>query len=108
MIRAQTTWVPSDNIGELTNVHPSIDLIDLMPDNFNLRIGGWDWLDSSRIVFGHWEWEGGSIWILEGMKSLDKSNVTYRKYFDGEILEPLGIKVLDGVVYVAHKWPLQN
>ncbi len=104
MVNAQ--WVPSDNIGTLTKVHPSIDLVDLMPANFNLRIAAWDWLDSNRIVFAHWDWSDGSIWVLEGMKGLDKSKVTFRKYYNGVILEPLGIKVVKGEVYVAHKWAI--
>ncbi len=103
---AQVAWKPSLNIGELSGVNPGIDLIDLRPATMTKRIGGWDWLNDNEIVFGNWEWDRGEIWVLTGLKTPSKAGISIRRYYPTDIREPLGIKVVNGVVYVAHKWAI--
>ncbi len=100
---AQKPWVSAENTGELKAVHPSLKFHDLMPDNFKFRIGAWDWYDANTIIFAHWDRNEGSVWLLEGVKTRDKTKVTYKKYYDQGIPEPLGIKRVNERVYVAHK-----
>ncbi len=102
-IQAQKAWVPAENIGLLKEIHPSLKFHDLMPANFQLRIAAWDWYDENTIIFAHWDWNIGTIWLMEGAKSFDKSKVTYKRYYSKNIPEPLGIKRVNGKVYVAHK-----
>lgn len=92
-------------------VNPGISLVDIMPAGFDKNIGAWDWISEDKVVFTNWIWNFspqamGEIWTLEGMKAQDRSRMTVKRYYPGNLREPLGVKVVDGEVYVVVKFAL--
>jgi len=75
-----------------------VDTIPLPNDNpwhSWLRTTALDFFDDGRIVFTTL---GGDVWIGSSVDTLDK--ISWRRYAAG-LFEPLGVAVVDGVVYVT-------
>ncbi len=110
----QKAWAAPEAFGHVARVkaqNPGIELIDIAPANLAVTVGAWDWVTDDKIVITHWIWNppakpSGEIWMMEGVKSRDKSKTTLKKYYQGTLREPLGVKVVDGEVYVAMKYAL--
>jgi hypothetical protein len=94
-------------------IHPSYDLIELRPQDFNiLGVGGMDFLPDGRLVigeFGHCNADAdGRVWIVSGITdAVDPDDVTYDVIAEG-LRETLGIKVIDGVIYVLQDHELSK
>lgn len=102
------TDTPGDGL-PLTAVHPGYDLTDLRPPGFEPQVSGIAWRPDGKMLLSTW---GGSNKLNGEVYLVDKvtgttgpGRVTYRKLADG-LKEPMGIAVVDGMVYVAQKHEL--
>jgi len=95
--------IPGDGYS-LEAVHPSYDLSQARPDEFLPKVGGMDFLPDGRLVVSTWDAEGG-VYIVEGAQSGDPGQMSYQKIASG-LAEPLGLKVVDGDIYVLQKQEL--
>lgn len=96
-------WRPGDGI-PLAGVHPSLDLETVRPKNFQPRVGGIDFLADGRMVICTWDADG-AVYVLEGVQA-DKPHDIKVKRIAAGLAEPLGIKVVDGEIYVLQKQEL--
>ncbi|MEU8611034.1 family 16 glycoside hydrolase [Actinoplanes sp. NPDC048791] len=102
------TDAPGDGL-PLTAVHPGYDLTDLRPPGFEPQVTGIAWRPDGKMVLSTW---GGSDKVAGEVYLVDKvtgktgpDKVTYRKIADG-LKEPMGIAVVDNMVYVSQKHEL--
>jgi hypothetical protein len=65
------------------------------PWKSNLRFGGFDFLDENTAVLSTWN---GDVWTVVGLKG-DYAKMTWRRIASG-LFEPLGVKVVQGKIYV--------
>jgi hypothetical protein len=76
----------------------AVDQINLPASNpwkSNLRFGGFDFLDDNTAVLSTWN---GDVWTVTGFKT-DITKLTWRRIASG-LFETLGLKVVDGKIYV--------
>ncbi len=95
--------IPGDGI-PLDAVHPSFDLYQARPDDFDARIGGIDFMSDGRMVVCAWE-SDGPVYMIENHTAKDPSQIKATKIATG-LAEPLGIKVVDDEIYVLQKQEL--
>lgn len=99
---------PGDGL-PLTSVRPDLDLTDLRPDGFEPQVTGMDWLPDGRLAISTWggtDNVAGEVYLLDhvtGDTSRDK--VTVEKVASG-LREPMGIRYVDGSLYVSQKHEL--
>ncbi len=86
----------------LDGVHPSYDLTTVRPRNFQPRVGGIDFLPDGRMIICNWEPDGG-VYALTNVENGRNVGVTR---VGAGLAEPLGIKVVNGDVYVLQKQEL--
>jgi len=98
-----TVKIPGDK-SPLVAVHPSYDLSQARPNDFLPKVGGMDFLPDGRLVVSTWDAEG-SVYIVENVDSGDTSKIKYKRIAKG-LAEPLGLKVVDGNIYVMQKQEL--
>ncbi len=84
----------------LTSVHPSFTLEELHNDQFQPRVGGMDFLPDGRLAICRWEPDGG-VDIVD----LSVRPVRVQRFAKG-LQEPLGLKVVDGNIFVLEKQQL--
>ena len=96
---------PGDGI-PLTGVHPNYTLTNLRPNGFQPQVSGMDWLPDGRLAIATW---GGSlndlgeVYLLSNVTgNTDPSRVTTQRIAQG-LKEPMGIKYVDGKLYVSEK-----
>lgn len=87
----------------LAGVHPSYDLHTVRPNNFQPRVGGIDFLPDGRMVICNWEPDGG-VYVLNNVLGDAKRSTVQR--IGAGLAEPLGVKVVDGEIYVLQKQEL--
>ncbi|MEV4657080.1 ricin-type beta-trefoil lectin domain protein [Micromonospora sp. NPDC049301] len=100
---------PGDGL-PLTSVHPGYTLTNLRPSGFQPKVTGMDWLVDGRLVISTWGGsdqsgtsQDGEVWIMGNTGGTSgPGNVTTKKIAGG-LKEPMGLKVVDGVVYVSEK-----
>lgn len=96
----------------LKKTHPGYDFSDLLPTSatslpqgFTAHIGGMAFLPDGRLAVcdfpnprddGAWK---GSVWILDGVQTGDRSQVKFAKFHDG-LYGPTGLTVANGDIYV--------
>ncbi len=87
-------------------MHPSYTLTNLRPNGFQPKVTGMDWLPDGRLVISTWgesNETAGEVYILANTGgSTGPGSVTTKK-IGGNLKEPMGLKVVDGVVYVSEK-----
>ncbi|MFH9730200.1 family 16 glycoside hydrolase [Streptomyces sp. NPDC017260] len=99
---------PGDGL-PLTSVRPDLTLTHLRPDGFEPQVSGMDWLPDGRLAISTWggtDNVAGEVYLLDnvtGETSRDK--VTVKKVASG-LREPMGIKYVDGSLYVSQKHEL--
>jgi hypothetical protein len=90
----------------LTGVHPSFTLTNLRPNGFEPKVTGMDWLSDGRLVISTWgesNQTAGEVYIMANTGgSTEPGRVTTKK-IAGNLKEPMGLKVVDDVVYVSEK-----
>lgn len=87
-----------------SGVHPGYTLTALRPTGFEPRVSGIDFLPDGRMVICTWDnfTKTSSVYLLTNTQTGDKSQVTYTK-IAGNLFETLGLKVVDGKIYVVEK-----
>ncbi|WP_193210783.1 family 16 glycoside hydrolase [Luteolibacter marinus] len=83
----------------LTGVHPSFDLVNFRPADFRPAVGGLDFLPDGRLAVSTWD-STGAVYLLDHLD--DPAAVTVHRFAAG-LGEPLGLKVIDGVIHVTQK-----
>jgi len=86
-------------------LHPSFTITTLRPSGFDPMVSGLDFLPDGRLVVATWEGFGntkGSVYIVSNAQTGDASKITYKK-FASNLNEPLGVKVVDGEIYLLQK-----
>lgn len=96
---------PGDGL-PLNGVHPGFTLTNLRPDGFQPQVTGMDWLPDGRMAIATW---GGSDKVLGEVHLLsnvtgntDPTKVQTKRVASG-LKEPMGIKYVDGKLYVSEK-----
>ncbi|MEU6025825.1 family 16 glycoside hydrolase [Streptomyces tauricus] len=99
---------PGDGL-PLTDVRPDLDLTDLRPDGFEPQVSGMDWLPDGRLAISTWGGSdnvAGEVYLLDNVTGeTSKDKVTVKKVASG-LKEPMGIKYVDGSLYVSQKHQL--
>ncbi|MFE7031234.1 family 16 glycoside hydrolase [Streptomyces sp. NPDC057621] len=99
---------PGDGL-PLTDVRPDLDLTDLRPDGFEPQVTGMDWLPDGRLAISTWGGSdnvAGEVYLLDNVTGeTSKDKVTVKKVASG-LREPMGIKYVDGSLYVSQKHEL--
>jgi PKD repeat protein len=106
---------PGDGL-PLEGVNPAYDLVNLRPAGFEPKVTGLEWMGDDLLVLTWGDDDGdpssvtaaGEVWRLSGVKSADDpADVTPTKIAEG-LREPMGIKVVDGDIYVSEKHQLSK
>ncbi|AXB42941.1 family 16 glycoside hydrolase [Amycolatopsis albispora] len=96
---------PGDGL-PLTEVHPGLTLANLRPDGFEPQVSAMDWLPDGRLAVATWggtDNELGEVHLLSGVSgNTDPSKVRTQKIAEG-LKEPMGLKFVDGKLYVSEK-----
>ncbi|MFF5225831.1 discoidin domain-containing protein [Dactylosporangium sp. NPDC000521] len=100
---------PGDGL-PLTSVHPNFTLTNLRPSGFEPKVTGMDWLPDGRMVISTWGGndqsgtsQAGEVWILGNTGGATSPGNVTTKRIGSNLKEPMGLKVVDGVVYVSEK-----
>ena len=88
----------------LEGVHPSFRLSTIRPQSFKPMVGGLDFLPDGRLLVSTWD-ARGSVHVLDNLSAADPEQIRVKEIASG-LLEPLGLKVVDGVPYVLQKHEL--
>ncbi|WP_201787155.1 family 16 glycoside hydrolase [Actinoplanes sp. TFC3] len=102
----------SDSPGDglpLNSVHPGYTLTNLRPAGFQPQVTAMDWFPDGRLAVATWggsDTVAGEVYILSGVTgATSPSQVTTRKVASG-LREPMGLKIVDGKIYVSQKTEL--
>jgi len=95
--------IPGDR-APLKEVHPSYDLSQARPNTFLPKVGGLDVFPDGRLAVSTWDSEG-AVYIVENADSGDPAKMTATKIATG-LAEPLGLKIVDGEIYIMQKQEL--
>ncbi len=85
----------------LLDMHPSFTLGQARPDSFEPKVGGMDVLPDGRLIVSLWDEEGG-VYIMENVDSDNPADIKAKKIAQG-LAEPLGVKVVDGRIFIMQK-----
>lgn len=95
--------LPGDQTA-LIDVHPSYDLSMARPYDFLPKVGGMDFLANGDLAISTWD-PSGSIYRLSNTDADNPADIVVKKIAFG-LAEPLGLKVVDDVIYVLQKQEL--
>lgn len=95
--------IPGDG-ATLQAVHPAYDLTQARPEGFLPKVAGMDFLPDGRLVVSTWD-ASGAVYILENVETGDPKKIRVKRIAAG-LAEPLGLKVVDGDIYVLQKQEL--
>ncbi|WP_399063266.1 ricin-type beta-trefoil lectin domain protein [Streptomyces sp. BB1-1-1] len=99
---------PGDGL-PLTGVHPNYTLTNLRPDGFEPQVSAMDWLPDGRLAVATWGGSNntaGEVYLLSNVTgATGPDKVTAKKVASG-LKEPMGIKHVDGKLYVSQKHEL--
>ncbi|MEW2446432.1 ricin-type beta-trefoil lectin domain protein [Streptomyces parvulus] len=99
---------PGDGL-PLTGVHPDYTLTDLRPPGFEPQVSAMDWLPDGRLAVTTWGGSNnttGAVYLLDNVTGdTGPDEVTVKKIASG-LKEPMGIKQVDGKLYVSQKHEL--
>ncbi|MDG4825173.1 discoidin domain-containing protein [Asanoa sp. WMMD1127] len=100
---------PGDGL-PLTSVHPNFTLTNLRPNGFQPKVTGMDWLPDGRLVISTWGGsdqsgtsQDGEVHILANTGGATSPGNVSTKRIASALKEPMGLKVVNGVVYVSEK-----
>ena len=94
----------------LTGVHPNYTLTNLRPNGFEPDVTGMDWLPDGRLAISTWGGDRltvlGEVYLLGNVTGdTNPSRVTVKRIASG-LREPMGLKYVDGTIYVSEKHQL--
>jgi hypothetical protein len=91
----------------LTGVHPNYTLTNLRGAGFEPKVTGLDFFPDGRMVLSTWangqNSENGEVWVLGNVTGTTTPGAVTRTRIAQNLKEPMGVKVVDGKVYVAEK-----
>jgi hypothetical protein len=96
---------PGDGL-PLTSVHPNYTLTNLRPNGFQPQVTGMDWLPDGRLAIATW---GGSlntlgeVYLMSGVTGATSPSQVQAKKIASNLREPMGIKYVEGKLYVSEK-----
>jgi cytochrome c len=102
-LSGRTVAIPGDGV-PLEEVHPSYDLSQARPDEFLPKVAGMDFLPDGRLLVSTWD-AMGAVYLLENVNSGDPKKIKVKQVAKG-LAEPLGLKVVDGEIFVLQKQEL--
>lgn len=85
----------------LQNVHPSFDLITVRPHAFEPRVGGMDFTENGDLLVCTWD-SLGAVYRMEEITHGDTNMMKITRIAEG-LAEPLGLKVVEGKIFVVQK-----
>jgi cytochrome c len=98
LVPTLSPFTPGDGM-PLVTVHPSFTVTPLhRAGEFEPRVGGIDFLPDGRMVMCTWD-PSGDVYLI------DTKTLARTKFATG-LAEPLGVKVVDGAIYVLQKQEL--
>lgn len=104
-VTRQTKKQPQPGFGTpVAGVHPAFDLKRIRPKGFRPRVGAMDFLPDGRLLVTTWD-SLGAVYALSGVETGDTSRIEIQRIAAG-LHEPLGIKVVDGDIFVLQKQEL--
>jgi len=92
--------IPGDK-SSLEGVHPSFDLFQARPDDFEPKVGGIDFMSDGKMIVSTWD-PNGSVYKVENHTSENSDKITYKLIAHG-LAEPLGLKVVNDRIFVMQK-----
>lgn len=99
---------PGDGL-PLAGTHPDYALTDLRPAGFEPQVTAMDWLPDGRLAVTTWggtDNTTGEVYLLDNVQGdTGPGEVTAKKVAEG-LKEPMGIKAVDGKLYVSQKHEL--
>ncbi|MFJ5036522.1 family 16 glycoside hydrolase [Streptomyces parvulus] len=102
------TDTPGDGL-PLNSVRPDLTLTDLRPEGFEPQVTGMDWLPGGRLAISTWggtDNVAGEVYLLDNVTGeTSRDEVTVKKVAEG-LREPMGVKYVDGALYVSQKHEL--
>lgn len=88
----------------LADIHPAFDVFQARPPEFKPRVGGIDFLSEDEMLVCTWD-SLGPVYLLENFRAENPEDIKVTRIASG-LAEPLGIKVVDGEIYVLQKQEL--
>ena len=88
----------------LKGLHTSLDLQTIHPAWFQPRVGGMDFLPDGRLLISTWD-SLGAVYALRNVAIGDTTKIEIDRIASG-LSEPLGLKVVDGEIFVLQKHEL--
>ncbi len=101
--RRESEGRPGDLL-PLKKLHPSFDLVKIRDDSFRPRVGALGRFPDGRIVLSTWD-NRGSVFLLDPPDAEGETVMRVEEIASG-LAEPLGIEIVDGVIYVLQKQEL--
>ena len=95
--------IPGD-LAPLDAVHPSFTLFQARPNDFKPKVGGMDFISDNTIVLSTWD-PDGSVYLIKNYMAENPNDIQVKRIATG-LAEPLGIKVVNGDIYVLQKQEL--
>ncbi|GAA2938620.1 ricin-type beta-trefoil lectin domain protein [Streptomyces enissocaesilis] len=99
---------PGDGL-PLTGVHPNYTLTNLRPAGFEPQVSAMDWLPDGRLAVATWGGSNntaGEVYLLSNVTGATGPDKVTAKKVAGGLKEPMGIKHVDGKLYVSQKHEL--
>jgi len=89
---------------KLNSVHPSFEINNLLPEGFEPKVGGMDFLSDGTLVVASWDTDGGVFLVnKKEQKKLDRSGEWSVKRIAEGLQEPLGLTVVNERIFVLQK-----
>ena len=88
----------------VAGVHPAYNLQLARPYDFLPKVGGMDFLPDGRLVVCTWD-PTGAVYLIDNALTGNPSEMSFKRIAAG-LAEPLGLKVVDGDIYVLQKQEL--
>ena len=90
------------------SMHPDWSLINFRPPGFEPRVSGIDLMQDGTLAICIWNGytlrehraHNGIVYLVKNYQSGDPSKTTWTTFAEG-LLEPMGLKVVDNVIYVS-------
>jgi cytochrome c len=96
---------PGDSV-TLRDVHPAFTLETIRPKDFHPMVGGLDVTKDGTVYVSTWD-STGAVYKLENINNGNPESIKVTKIASG-LAEPLGLKVVDGDVYIMQKQELTH
>ncbi len=88
----------------LEGVHPAYDLIRIRKESFRPRVGALAFDEEGNLLVSTWD-SLGAVYKLTGVESNDTSQIEIKRIAQG-LAEPLGMRVVEGELFVLQKQEL--